>query len=210
MIIRSRCSPSGLIPHKKALIDIPCFSQTHGQARQKKMGGCQVSLPLSTSMHAHVFVSEICIVSLSGLISTSIPMLHSSRARAVHDSDAMNAFVREKVGVLPDRILNLRNEKANRKGIEDAFSSLWGKSSPIARNDPILIYYAGHGVQMPRPKTWGTGGAERQVEMIQGLLPYDADPQDSVTRTIFPIPDRTIGTWLNMLAVPWKGEQYCM
>ncbi|KAF8530915.1 caspase domain-containing protein [Gautieria morchelliformis] len=114
---------------------------------------------------------------------------------AVADANEVAAFVQNTLGVLPSRILNLRNEEASRKGIESAFRSLWENPS-IARDDPILIYYAGHGVQMPRPETWETGGAE----MIQGLLPYDADPQDSDTRTIFPIPDRTVGTWLNMLS----------
>jgi hypothetical protein len=67
-----------------------------------------------------------------------------------------------------------------------------------------LIYFAGHGAQIPAPAKWEIGGKNPQ---IQSLLPQDYNPEKGV----HVIPDRTIGDLLNHIAAA-KGNNivgYC-
>ena len=111
------------------------------------------------------------------------------------DADAVAKFLKNHVKVQPSRIVNLRNKEATRAAIFQAFSDLWNNNL-ITYNDPILIYFAGHGCEMPRPDGWDTGGEDN----IQGICPYDVEMKDSLNRKNFPIPDRTLGALLNKLS----------
>jgi hypothetical protein len=58
-------------------------------------------------------------------------------------------------------------------------------NSKINRQDPILIYYAGHGGEVP----------SNNEDKTQTLIPVDY-----VAEQIFPIPDRTVAALINGIA----------
>lgn len=86
----------------------------------------------------------------------------------------------------------LLNKCATRNNILRAFESLCVNDA-IQRDDPIIIYYAGHGTLGVTPLQWKDDGwVEDEVQFI---VPFDCgkDVRDA-------IPDRTIATCLNDLA----------
>ncbi|KAF8956652.1 caspase domain-containing protein [Flammula alnicola] len=114
-----------------------------------------------------------------------------SRLRgAVNDALAMVAFLRSHLRVPKDRVRILLNEQVTRHAIIEAFRELESNSA-IESGDPILIFYAGHGVSMPAPPGWEDGGGHSK---IQGIAPYD------YASDAFAIPDRTIGALITLIA----------
>ncbi|KAF5331748.1 hypothetical protein D9758_017194 [Tetrapyrgos nigripes] len=85
---------------------------------------------------------------------------------AVADADSVRDFLLQDVGVPQEQIKNLRNSEATRLAIETEIQNLSG-SSAIKENTPILIFYAGHGAQMP------AGDLPARDGKIQMLVPYD-------------------------------------
>lgn len=81
---------------------------------------------------------------------------------AVADADAVRKFLIEKLGVPDDRILMLRNREATREGIISAIRDLASDKYPIDSEDPILIFYAGHGAEV-----------EGDHDKVQMLVPHD-------------------------------------
>ena len=114
---------------------------------------------------------------------------------AAADANAVAKFLETNVKVQSRRIVNLRNKQATRTAILQAFRGLWNNKS-IKYDDPILIYFAGHGCEIRRPNGWDTGGEEN----IQGICPHDVEMEISPNRKKFPIPDRTLGVFLNILS----------
>ncbi|RXW16207.1 hypothetical protein EST38_g9645, partial [Candolleomyces aberdarensis] len=100
---------------------------------------------------------------------------------AVPDADAMNNYLQAYLNVPPDQITNLRDKEATRSNIIAAFENL-RDNLKIKHQDPILIYYAGHGGEVPSKKK----------DKIQALIPADC-----VAGEIPPIPDRTIAALIN-------------
>ncbi|KAG6907732.1 hypothetical protein DXG01_007590 [Tephrocybe rancida] len=86
---------------------------------------------------------------------------------AVRDADAVKDFLVKELHVLKGRIVNLRNKQATREKMLEALRKLTDNSA-IERNDPILIYYAGHGGEAKAPSGWQTRAGK-----IQMLLPHD-------------------------------------
>ncbi|KAG6910102.1 hypothetical protein DXG01_013155 [Tephrocybe rancida] len=82
---------------------------------------------------------------------------------AVNDANAVDTFLTTKVGASKDRIVNLRDDEATREGIMNALRSL-AHNSDIGPRDPIFIYYAGHGSEVP------TSGTRDEIKMF---LPHD-------------------------------------
>jgi len=109
---------------------------------------------------------------------------------AVNDAKAVEGFLKSRMNVPPDRIQLLLDRDASRKGITKAFRQL-SEESKIKKNDPILIYYAGHGAQLDAPSGWEVGGPERK---IQAICPYDYGKEH-----VKAIPDRTIGGFLDLI-----------
>jgi len=116
---------------------------------------------------------------------------------AVADANRFQSFLQDQVKVENNRIINLRDDQATREKIEEAFCSLWEKEC-IKYDDPIVIYFAGHGCKIPRPPHWEAGGRNE----IEGIFPYDvqSDHRSGTSTGTFPIPDRTIAAWLNILS----------
>ncbi|KAG6816336.1 hypothetical protein H0H87_006885 [Tephrocybe sp. NHM501043] len=87
---------------------------------------------------------------------------------AVNDANAVEDYLVFNVGVSKDRLMNLRDEGATRKGILQALKSLVHHGA-IREQDPILIYYAGHGSEAQC-----CGQEARNVHtMIKMLVPHD-------------------------------------
>ncbi|KAG6824172.1 hypothetical protein H0H92_007787 [Tricholoma furcatifolium] len=87
---------------------------------------------------------------------------------AVADADAISDFLRD-IGVPPNRIVNLRDEEATRKKILQALRDIAVKVV-IGEQDPILIYFAGHGSETHAPGTWTTSTSNQMIQMI---VPHD-------------------------------------
>ncbi|KZV67675.1 hypothetical protein PENSPDRAFT_754732 [Peniophora sp. CONT] len=123
---------------------------------------------------------------------------------AVADANAVDMYLRSELKVPEEQIVNLRDENATRAAIVGnlrALSSMRrghigpGSSEPVSRDDPFLIYYAGHGASGPAPDGWVT-----ETDKISMLVPHDGSAggsQEEVTRNI---PDRAIGALLHELA----------
>jgi hypothetical protein len=65
--------------------------------------------------------------------------------------------------------MNLRNEEATRDAIVGAIRKL-ATNPAIKENDPILIFYAGHGAEVKAPLGWPPNNATGLVQM---LVPHD-------------------------------------
>ncbi|KAF8170849.1 caspase domain-containing protein [Mycena galopus ATCC 62051] len=94
---------------------------------------------------------------------------------AVPDAEEVNKFLLSVVGVSSDRIVNLRDEESNRDAIVGAIRDLTINPA-IKQNDPILIFYAGHGAEAKAPPGWPANNATGQVQM---LIPHDFAWSDS-------------------------------
>ncbi|KAK0452945.1 uncharacterized protein EV420DRAFT_1557705 [Desarmillaria tabescens] len=85
--------------------------------------------------------------------------------------------VRDLSGAVADanagQIKNLRNEEATRVTIEMEIENL-GNNLAINKDDPILIFYAGHGAEANAPSGWHSANGKMQM-----LVPYDFIPSGS-------------------------------
>ncbi|KAF5342788.1 hypothetical protein D9758_017116 [Tetrapyrgos nigripes] len=91
-------------------------------------------------------------------------------------------------------IVELLDGKATRGKILEAFQSLIKKTT-IGHENPILIYFAGHGGEADAPDWWpGYKGFK-----IQMRLPYDFDPRSNTDRDSQGILDWELGYWLTEL-----------
>ncbi|KAG6906652.1 hypothetical protein DXG01_012738 [Tephrocybe rancida] len=114
---------------------------------------------------------------------------------AVNDADAIENFLLGSKKVISQgRIVNLRNEEATRENILEALESL-ACNDAIKTNDPILIYYAGHGSEAPAPNGWETSSGK-----IQMLLPHDFKRKDSHDKGGLGILDRELSQSLMNLS----------
>ncbi|KAA1472307.1 hypothetical protein DENSPDRAFT_173021 [Dentipellis sp. KUC8613] len=112
---------------------------------------------------------------------------------AVPDADSINQYLTEELRVPPSQIRNLRDGEATRAAIIDGIRALTDDPK-INSNDPVFIYFAGHGATTKTPEGWEAGGPK-----IQMLIPHDHDCVVA-GKTIHGIPDRTIGVLLERLA----------
>ncbi|KAK7471966.1 hypothetical protein VKT23_000074 [Stygiomarasmius scandens] len=88
---------------------------------------------------------------------------------AVSDVECMKDFLMIDCKVPQNRIVKLCDEQATRENIIDAIGGIAGNPD-IKTDDPILIYFAGHGSETTPPVGWPTSSKNG---MIQMLLPYD-------------------------------------
>ena len=106
---------------------------------------------------------------------------------AVSDARAIESYLKNELGVDESHIRMLLDEDATRKGIIDSLVALRDNDN-IQFGEAILIYYAGHGQEVPAPDGWAT---ESKENLIQSIVPQDFDED----KGIHVIPDRTFG-WL--------------
>ncbi|KAK0234488.1 hypothetical protein EDD85DRAFT_774432 [Armillaria nabsnona] len=103
------------------------------------------------------------VIGIDEYLSNWIPNLSG----AVADADAISTFLQETLRVPTGQIKNLRNEEATRLTIETAIKDL-GNNPAIKKDDPILIFYAGHGAEAKAPSGWRSANGK-----IQMLIPHD-------------------------------------
>ncbi|KAH6901389.1 caspase domain-containing protein [Coprinopsis sp. MPI-PUGE-AT-0042] len=112
---------------------------------------------------------------------------------AAFDADSVVQLLKEK-GVVSERIRSLRNEQATRIAIRTELTDL--VTNPlIEENDPIVIYYAGHGNNNPAPKEW-----KNWDSWVQCLVPHDFNEPDGKGGIVHGLPDRSLGTILHGIA----------
>ncbi|KAJ2933868.1 hypothetical protein H1R20_g3229, partial [Candolleomyces eurysporus] len=93
------------------------------------------------------------------------------------------------------QIRSLRNSEAKRSAIIQALKDL-SINSAIEHDDPILIFYAGHGTEGDAPKEWCWDS-----QKIQMIVPWDyRHSVDSGRAVVEGIPDCTLGALLRKLA----------
>ncbi|KAF8875733.1 caspase domain-containing protein [Gymnopilus junonius] len=111
----------------------------------------------------------------------------------VADTDAVDAFLLEELGVPEAQITSLRDSQATRHPIIKAIESFI-VDHRIEENNPILIYFAGHGSEAKSPAGWFSEDSKSQL-----LIPYDCG-EIVEGQTIHGIPDRTFGWLLKQIA----------
>ena len=113
---------------------------------------------------------------------------------AVADADRVQRWIRTKFNGA--RIRNLRNSEAKRDSIIKELQGL-STAQEIERDDPILIFYAGHGIEGNPPKEWHSTWDSPKIQMI---APWDYGRSDSSGRAVEGIPDFTLGFLLRKIA----------
>ncbi|PVF91812.1 hypothetical protein CPB86DRAFT_279897 [Serendipita vermifera] len=112
---------------------------------------------------------------------------------AVADSEAVKLYLIEDLGVPEDNIRTLIDEEAIRTDIIKGIRWLIEHPS-IRRNDPILIFFAGHGGEGPAPERWPA-----QRSKVQYIVPHDYLIEKEGEK-VHGIPDLSIAALLNELA----------
>ncbi|KAF8148655.1 hypothetical protein B0H34DRAFT_736447 [Crassisporium funariophilum] len=113
---------------------------------------------------------------------------------AVPDALAFKEYLETNLNVPTSHIHTLLNRAASRSAIIESFIRL-KEDSRIDKDDPILIFYAGHGSEVPAPLGWESGSDSAKIQL---LVPQDYCSAKG--REIPGIPDRTIGALLNNIA----------
>lgn len=97
----------------------------------------------------------------------------------------------------PTRIKILRNEGATRDNILRELAAL-ADNSEIKENDPILIYFAGHGTEAAYPQGWP--GKGEWAHNIQMFCPYDFVPKYNEEKSTQGIQDVILAAYLNHIS----------
>lgn len=128
------------------------------------------------------------IIGINEYHSPSIPKLSG----AVADAVAMSQYLHDYLGYSMDDITILTDSLATRRSIIAALKNL-AEDSRIAAGDPIIIYYAGHGMQIPTLPSAEAGGFRGE-----SIVPYDFS--DTRGQEIQVIADSTIDSLLDNIA----------
>lgn len=95
-------------------------------------------------------------------------------------------YLETNLGIPSSQINMLCNEAATRTAVLRALKNLV-TDKRIQRDDAIVIYFAGHGVEIDAPPSWECSDPARKIQCI---APYDFF--DGPGRRVHAIPDRTI------------------
>ncbi|KAI0316110.1 caspase domain-containing protein [Amylostereum chailletii] len=175
---------------------LTCANKIHVARRQEASthepvtAGPPVYLPLSVPVDTPASTIFALVIGIDKYNDKGVGNLHG----CVADADGVQTFLIETLCVLPERILNLRNEGATRGEILKHVLNRATNTS-IQEGDPILIYYAGHGGEANPPAGWAAGG-----EKIQMILPHDFIPRTSTSESSQGILDVTLSVLLNKLS----------
>ncbi|VDC06743.1 unnamed protein product [Peniophora sp. CBMAI 1063] len=123
-------------------------------------------------------------------------------AGAASDAQAVYDYLHVDLQVPAEHIVILRNEQATREAIIREIKALASRKG-IKKGDPILIYFAGHGIATIAPEGW-----REQGRRISFIVPYDTDTNlEDVQQSKQAIPDRTIGALLHSIAEGKEGVE---
>ena len=109
---------------------------------------------------------------------------------AVADALSVQDYLKNNLKVPAQQIHMLLSESASRAAIIEAFKNL-REDKRIQEGDPIFIYYAGHGSELPVPGS--KAGSRRRVLVPQD---YCATPEKNIP----PIPYHTIEVLIAQIA----------
>ncbi|KAG8755819.1 hypothetical protein FRC14_003630 [Serendipita sp. 396] len=112
---------------------------------------------------------------------------------AVADAQEVKRYLTLKLRVPEKNVQTLLDKQATRSNIIDGIRGL-ANNPLISHNDPILIFYAGHGTEAPSPNGWYA-----QRSKVQSIVPQDYGEIKGGKR-VHCIPDRSIGILLQELA----------
>ncbi|KIJ55443.1 hypothetical protein M422DRAFT_774468 [Sphaerobolus stellatus SS14] len=113
--------------------------------------------------------------------------VHGPLQGAVADAEAIRDYLIRRLHVPEDNIKVLLNRRATRDKIIQGFIAL-KDDARIKLGDPILIFFAGHGIEANSPKGWECGDPDNKIQMI---MPYDFGKKQGRS-TVYAIPDITI------------------
>jgi hypothetical protein len=105
-------------------------------------------------------------------------------------------------GVSMDCIVILKDKEATREVILKAWESHLINNEAIERDDPMLVYFSGHGGFDDSPTGWPVDGPNNQTELLiayDSLAP-DEDSGQTYAEPEWSIPDRTIAALLRKTA----------
>lgn len=130
------------------------------------------------------------IIGINNYSDASVPLLSG----CVADAEAMRHFLTATLKVPDSQIRFLSDTNAKRADIIKAFLEL--QTDPrIKKNDPVLIFFAGHGAETKTPAGWHSGDVDNKIQMI---IPQDYSTKR--TKQVHGIPDRTLGALINGIA----------
>ncbi|KAG8794534.1 hypothetical protein FRC12_023743 [Ceratobasidium sp. 428] len=130
------------------------------------------------------------IIGIDDYVDDKVPNLQG----AEQDAQSFRDYLINDVFVPQAQIKTLLSKDATRANIIDGFKAL-AIHPNIKKQDPIVIFYAGHGTKLKKPEGWEAG-----EDHIQALVPQDVKQKDASGNIILPLPDRTIATLLNDIA----------
>jgi uncharacterized caspase-like protein len=119
------------------------------------------------------------------------------------DADGIEHYLQMALSVPRSNIKSLRNSEATRAAILKELKS-FATNPNIQRNDPILIYFAGHGAATESPTEWTPRWAPSNRSKTQMLIPYDCGAEFN-GEVVHGIPDRTLG-WIVRGLADEKGN----
>ncbi|CAE6528256.1 unnamed protein product, partial [Rhizoctonia solani] len=125
---------------------------------------------------------------------------HIQLQGAVNDATLFKSYLLNDLLVPEAQITTLFDTQATRAEIIRAFQNL-ATDPNIKRNDPVVIYYAGHGAEVRAPPNRRAAHGP----LVQSLVPQDAGSTDLSAPGVPPIPDFTIASLLNQIATA-KGD----
>ncbi|PVF95476.1 hypothetical protein CPB86DRAFT_711190, partial [Serendipita vermifera] len=134
------------------------------------------------------------IIGINKYVSPNVLQLRG----AVADARAVKDYLIDDLGVPGDNIKTLIDEEATRADIIKGIRWLIEHPS-IHRNDPILIFFAGHGGEGPAPEGWPARRSK-----VQYIVPHDYLTEREGEK-VHGIPDLSIAELLNELAIT-KGD----
>lgn len=111
------------------------------------------------------------------------------------DATDVRDYLLKDLKVPDSHIRFLTNENAKRADIIKAFLEIQ-TDKRIKKNDPILIFFAGHGDETDAPTGWPSGDVSNQIQMI---IPQDYSTNPA--RQVHGIPDQTLAALLNGIAI---------
>lgn len=116
---------------------------------------------------------------------------------AVGDAQKIQEYIKSTFKVKDSNITLLLDADATRDNIIRNLKGL-ASHERIQRDDPVLIFFAGHGIEIKCPKGW-EDGLEDDAK-IQAILPCDYLQDTENGEKVDVIPDRTISVLLKQIA----------
>ncbi|KAF8988246.1 caspase domain-containing protein [Cyathus striatus] len=144
------------------------------------------------------------VIGINKYMHPGVPVLQAAKG----DADAFKAFLVNKLQVPKQNIISLRDEEATRNKIIGGFHQLRDNTDIKKDEAAIVIYYAGHGSRIAKPKEWGDDWItlDDQIEILCPSDIWTPNPNANGEDVIIEgISDRSISVMLNQISSE-KGD----